>query len=734
MADESSRVAASFDGWVLLREPLELIRDGKRSTLQELPLQILERLSSRPGQLVTREELVTHLWPKGVVDFDAGINTAMRKLRAALGDDAAAPRYIETIPRQGYRFLVTPQREPAPAAAVTPVAATGGRRRPWALATVCVALAIAIAIAMAWSTVALRGSSDPASLAAHRYRLAVLPFENLSPDPANAFFADGMHEEVLSSLANVPNLEVISRTTMMQYRMAPRPMADITKELRVTHVLEGTVRREGTRVRMTLQLIDARDDRHLWSRTFDRKLTDVMTLQSQVAAEIAGQLQRSFMPNVRLPPSRNPAAYDLWLQGVLAWQNVGGGGAAPREIARVEDLYSRAIELDPTYAAAYAERCRVRAARLANDVDHSDETLAAARADLAMAQKLAGDTPHVLIRTAQLAYFIDGDMPKALELIGEAEKSGPLSADFLMTKANFLAFSGRLEESLAAHEHAADLDPGNPTIFRFWMSNLFTARRPAEALRVAHRFDEQFPGRIDRGALLFEYTGSTARWRQEMEPQDPAGFPSTLLSSQFELLRYERRLSELKPLLSGFEGKEFRQFSPYSSLIALVKPVAELKGWERLMAGDRAAAAREGLLVLEYVRQQPQRKWNAWATHLGTAEGALFVADHARAQSEARAALAALGDSPDFTVGAHARLMAARVFAWSGASDEAVDLLVRLSTRHPGIGPAAITRDPLISMPLAEHAGYRKLARQLEGEIARNRDLLGTGNPIEQPQ
>ncbi len=719
MTEESSRIAASFNGWVLLREPLELMRDGKRSALQELPLQILELLSSRPGQLVTREQLVTHLWPKGVVDFDAGINTAMRKLRAALGDDAAAPRYIETVPRQGYRFLVTSQGEPAPAVAIAPVAATAKRVWPWALATMCVAIAIV------WSVIALRGPSDPADPGAENYRLAVLPFENLSPDPANAFFADGMHEEILSSLANVADLEVISRTTMMQYRRSPKAVADITQELRITHLLEGTVRREGSLVRMTLQLIDARDDRHLWSRTFDRKLTDVMTLQSEVAAEVAGQLRRSLMPNTGLPPSRNPAAYDLWLQGVLAWQDVGGGGAAAREIERVEDLYSRAIALDPTYAAAYADRFRVRMAMFANGNDQGDEVVAAARADLAMAQKLAGDTPHVLVRTAQLVYFMDGDMRKALDLIGDAEKLGPLSPDFLMTKANFLAFGGRLEESLAAHEHAADLDPGNPSIFRFWMSNLFTARRPAEALRVAMRFDEQFPGRIDRGALQFEYTGSTARWRQEMEPQDPAGSPSTLLSSQFELLRYEQRLSELKPLLSSFEANEFRQFSPYRSVIStVVKPVAELNGWERLMAGDRAAAAREGMLVLEYVKQRPQRKWNAWATHLLTAEGALFVGDHARAQAETRAALTAMGEAPDFTVGAYARLMAARVFAWSGSGDEAVDLLVRLTTRHPGIGPAAITRDPLISMPLAEHAGYRQLAQQLEGEIAQNQKLL----------
>ena len=260
------------------------------------------------------------------------------------------------------------------------------------------------------------------------------------------------------------------------------------------------------------------------------------------------------------------------------------------------------------------------------------------------------------------------------------------------------------------------------------MSNLFTARRPAEALRVAQRFDERFPGRIDRGALLFEYTGSTARWRQEIELQDPSAFPSALLSSQFELLRYERRLSELTPLLSSFGGKEFRQFSPYRSLITVVKPVAELKGWERLLAGDPAAAAREGRSALEYVKRQPPRKWDAWAIHLLTAEGALFVADHARAQSETRAALAAMGATPDFSVGAYARLMAARVFAWSGANDEAVDLLVRLSTRHPGVGPAAITRYPLISMPLAEHAGYRQL-----GAAVRGRDCTESESALSSP-
>jgi hypothetical protein len=149
-----------------------------------------------------------------------------------------------------------------------------------------------------------------------------------------------------------------------------------------------------------------------------------------------------------------------------------------------------------------------------------------------------------------------------------------------------------------------------------------------------------------------------------------------------------------------------------------------LHGWERLLARDRTAAALDGRVVLDYVKRQPQRKWNARSLHLLAAEGALFGAGHSRARSEARLALSAMGDTPPFAFGSYTRLMAARVLAWSGAPDEAVDLLERLATGNPGIGPAAITRDPLISMPLRQQPRYQQLEKKLEAEISANQKLL----------
>jgi TolB-like protein/DNA-binding winged helix-turn-helix (wHTH) protein len=720
MTDESSRVALRFDGWMLLREPLELLRNGERLRIQELPLQILELLGARPGKLVTRDELVAHLWPKGVVDFDAGINTAMRKLRAALGDDADAPRYIETVPRQGYRFIATlaeqPSAVPAAPSAPEPIPATRWRWPAFGSAAICAMLA-------GWALLSWRPAPEPEVQAR---RIAVLPFENLSPDPANAFFADGMHEEILSSLANVAHLEVISRTTMMQYRTSPRSVRQIADELGITHALEGSVRRENDLVRVTLQLIDARDDRHLWSRSYDRALGNAMTLQTEVAADVAAQLTNSLVQKgPRLPPPRNTEAYDLWLQGALAWQHVGGGGATIREINRIEAMYTRAIELDDQYAAAYADRCRVRIAKFASGNDQSEANIAGARSDLAMAQRLAGNTTHVLMRSANLAYLIDGDMPRALDFIQQAEKAGPLNADFLMSKANFLAFTGRQQESLAIHEAAARLDPGNPTIYRYWMINLFAAHKPEEALKVAREFDARIPGRIARGELLFQYTGSTRRWRADVDRARQGTDAAVMVSTEFELMRFENRIPDLQVLIANYDASGFQQHNLYRSLIGQgPKPVAQLRGWERFLSGDRAGAKAHGRSVLEYVESQPRHHWNEWALRVLAAEGWLFAGDASRAQSEARLALAAIGQAPNFAVNFYARTMSARIFAWTGAGDEAVALLEELVTRYPGVGPAVVTRDPFFTKPLADNPRFQSLASKLEAEILANQKLL----------
>jgi TolB-like protein/DNA-binding winged helix-turn-helix (wHTH) protein len=713
---DRSRVAAEFDGWTLARQPLELWRDGQRLRLQDLPLQILDLLVSRRGELVTREALTARLWPTGVVDFDAGLNTAMRKLRVALGDVGDTPRYIETVPRQGYRFVGELASSEAPPVELPRATARPRRKPAWIGLSAVLLACIAIAV---W-----RNPKQPAT--PPHFRIAVLPFENLSSDPAIGFFTDGIHEEILSTLAGrAPDLEVISRTTMMLYRATPKPVTQIAKELGVTHVLEGTVRREGDQVRVTLQLVDARSDHQLWMESFDRTLADAMTLQTEVATQVTNKLALRLTTNPARPaPPDNPEAYDLWLRANLAWQNV--GNASLSEILRIEEMYTRAIALDDKYAAAYADRARVRIVKLLSGFDESAGNIEGARADVRNARQLAGGTPLVLVREASIAYLVDGDLDRALELIAEAERAGPLNADQTMTKANFHAHHGDLDVALPLFERAATLDPGNATNFRFWSNALFTAHRPAEAMRVAEQFEARLPGRINFGALLFSYTGAIERWRADVARLNATSEFASKLDWQFELLRFERRYAEMAALLDHTDQTMFREHNAYGNLNlfgASLKPVAELRGWERLMAGDAKGTARAGEALSEFVRTSVVTSWNAWWMKLIEAEAALFKGNKAQAAAHATSALTLLRKYPGSASSIYARSRAARILAWAGSHDQALDLLQTLATQSPGIGPAEIVRDPLIEIPLRENARYREMAGMLESAIAQNQAL-----------
>jgi tetratricopeptide (TPR) repeat protein len=391
----------------------------------------------------------------------------------------------------------------------------------------------------------------------------------------------------------------------------------------------------------------------------------------------------------------------------------------------VKALYTQAIELDPSYAAAYADRCRVQIAMFTAGTDTSEENIAGARADLAMAQELAGQTTHVLMRSAALAYLIDGELERALTLIAAAEKAGPLEPEHLMTKAVFLAAAHRVDDALATFALAAKRDPENPTIVRFRMIHLFAAHRPADALRVVRAFDERMPGRVDRGEFLFGFTGSTARWRSEVDRMQEMPQPNFWLSNEFDLMRVEGRRDDLRTLLATASVTEFRRHTSSRNLIgSSMNPLAELRGWERLLAGDRVGAASHAPIVLKFMEAQKRRKWNAWALHLLTAEGALFSADRERALAETRQALSAIGTTANLSVNVYARMMAARIYAWSGAHDDALNLLEQLSGSYPGIGPAAIARDPLFSVPLAGNARWQSLVKALEADIERNKTLL----------
>ena len=281
----------------------ELTKNGRRIRLQGQPIQLLGMLVQKPGELVTREEVHSRLWPGIIVDFDHGVNKAISKIREALGDSAQHPRFVETVARRGYRFL----------ADVAVIEASPEQIRS----------------------------------------LAVLPLESLSSDASQDYFADGMTDELITRLGKIGALRVISRTSAMTYKHAHRALPQIARELNVDAVLEGTVLRSGERVRITAQLIQVPNERHIWAESYEGDLQDAIPLQSRVAGAIAEQIRVTLnrREQAALVKSKvvKPAAYEAYLKGRYFWNKRTGDG-----LKTAIEYFSRAIETDPTYAEAYS--------------------------------------------------------------------------------------------------------------------------------------------------------------------------------------------------------------------------------------------------------------------------------------------------------------------------------------------------------------------------------------------
>jgi len=279
----------------------ELSRRGTKLRLQEQPLQILQMLIRYPGQVVPREELRQQIWPADTfVDFDHGINNAIKRLREALGDTADTPRYIETLPKRGYRFIGTIELE------------------------------------------------------SPKFRsLAVLPLENLSRDPQQEYFAEGLTEALITTLAKIGELRVVSRTSSILYKGARKPLREIARELEVDTIVEGTVLRAGARVRITAQLIDPQQEAHLWAESYERDLSDVLTLQAEVAHAIAREVRVKLTPSERTELARvqtvDPEAYEAYLKG-RHYSNQRSRDGFPRAV----ECLHQAITKDLCYAPAYA--------------------------------------------------------------------------------------------------------------------------------------------------------------------------------------------------------------------------------------------------------------------------------------------------------------------------------------------------------------------------------------------
>jgi TolB-like protein/DNA-binding winged helix-turn-helix (wHTH) protein len=308
----------------------ELRRQGSRIRLQEQPFQVLRALVEHPGEVVTRETLRQQLWSSNVyVDFEHGLNNAIARLREALGDSAGIPRYIETLPRLGYRFIypltrardesppsptggraeLVPSLSLVPATVVTPALIACGvppaaAKRSWR--SVAWLLLAASALTLAAISVARYWLSDGSADAGGIHSIVVLPFENLSPDPSQQYFVDGISDALISNLAQLDSFRVVSRTTAMHYKGDRQPLAQIAHELQVDAVVEGSVMRAGPRVRVNVQLIRGVDDRHLWAQSYQRDETEVIALQNDLARAIADAIAAQVTPTATNPPPTLP--------------------------------------------------------------------------------------------------------------------------------------------------------------------------------------------------------------------------------------------------------------------------------------------------------------------------------------------------------------------------------------------------------------------------------------------
>src|SRR6202162_470995 len=348
----------------------EVRKSGLRIRVQQQPIKLLEVLLERPGEVVTREELRSRVWPdESFGDFDQALNIAVGKLRSALGDSAENPRFIETLPKRGYRFIAdvsvvdadAPRKRlesvPGDLPATEPVhklqaaeLAVVPKRRLWSARRVIVGLALVVSLPLAvW--LFHSGSRAPAGIRS----LAVLPLDNLSGDASQNYFADGMTDELITDLAQISALRVISRTSVMIYKGARKPLPEIARELNVDAVVEGTVLRSGDQVRITAQLIEASTDRHLWSQSYKGELRDTLALQNRVASAIADQIRINLTPQEQsaLKTAKvkvvKPEAYESYLKGRYFWNK-----RTADSLKAALAYFNQAIEEDQKYAQAYS--------------------------------------------------------------------------------------------------------------------------------------------------------------------------------------------------------------------------------------------------------------------------------------------------------------------------------------------------------------------------------------------
>jgi TolB-like protein/DNA-binding winged helix-turn-helix (wHTH) protein/Tfp pilus assembly protein PilF len=566
-----ARATLRFRDFELDLAAYDLRRQGQRVRLERRAMDLLILLVERRQQLVTRAEIVERLWGKDVfVDVETGVNTLVFKVRQALRDLPEAPAYVETVPGKGYRFIapvevVSVAVDVAPGAAA-PAAPLNVAPRSRRLVVVLVALVL-VAGVVAW----LRPVANPP---ASSVTLAVLPFENLGGDRDRDYLVDGLAEEAIASFGQVDpqHLSVIGRTSTLAYKGTRKSLADIGRELGADYLVEGSIRTEGKQLRITCRLVRVRDQRQVWSASYDREPTSVIGLQRELSTAICGQIRLRLSPE-RLDAlaRRNPSdagAYDLYLRG-RHYQNQ----LTPETNKRATEFYERAIALDPNYALAWAGIAGVLVASPINSDAPPLQVASLAREAAARAVAAGPDLAEPQTVLGQVKFFLEWDWPAAEAALRRAISLDASHAVAHRYLAHVLSQAGRHQQAMAAMRRARALDPLYAMNHATFSQIAFQARdyaAAAEHARQAIVIDPEFwIGHINLGQA-YEQLGQPDLAPEEfVKAARFSGGNTKALSFRGHLLARQRRVGEARDVLTTLEGlSRDRYVPPYA--IALV--------------------------------------------------------------------------------------------------------------------------------------------------------------------
>ena len=587
----------------------EFTVDGDQKVLlcNGLPRQLAPKLFDtllilvqNAGRIVGKDELMNQLWPDTFVE-EGNLTFNIRQLRKSLGDDARQPRFIETVPRRGYRFIapvkellsedriITAHNESASVEVVghrSPViAGIGGERETtvtptrWSAERLRNTLLVAAAVALVFGSVGgwlIWSRSKRAQPTNNRLMLAVLPFQNLTGDASQDYFSDGLTEEMITQLGNVDpgRLGVIARTSVMHYQNSHVPLDQIGRELGVQYVLEGSVRRESDKVRITAQLIQIKDQTHLWSREYDRDISHLLLLQDEIAQEVAGEIRATLgetqkkTETVRQtsPPPPIYEAYDLYLKGEYFFNKRTGAG-----FKQAVDYFQQATAKDPNYARAYAGLADCYALMGGYSGAPQTEFMPKARAAALHALQLDESLPEAHTALALIVQNYDWDWQTAEKEFQRAIELNPNYATAHHWYAEHLTWLGRFDEALRESERARQLDPLSLIIAADNGAILYYSRQYDRAIAqflAVREMDPNFP-RAYMIDAVYEQKGRFAEALPNLEKLQTFGDqPWTLAELSYLYARSGQQTQAQRTLEKLLELSRHHQVEPATILVA----------------------------------------------------------------------------------------------------------------------------------------------------------------------